>query len=305
MRQGRIASTFIVGMTEVLEASKRRRLNAAPAPSASPPCLSLDAIGGHISGAGDLKGLLSAQLEAVNALYRVYKVDHYALLEELRLRHAELKGKPAVVAKAAAAGEQDDMMTSQSSGKSKGLKAAMSMREFVRAQRAAAGHAQAAMVVKPEPPPHSAVPPPKPEEPTSPLPPAAGNNAASSASSDPAVGMSPGISLNLWMAAPTSASTLTPQSVRQSSSAMGGLTEGARQNQQGMSLRYGDEVVGYGSDDDPAEFTEIEEALLQSGPSVSSGGGAAPVTAKDVERWRQRFTGSYREVGERDHGGGE
>ncbi|GBF93445.1 hypothetical protein Rsub_06578 [Raphidocelis subcapitata] len=72
------------------------------------------------------------------------------------------------------------------------------------------------------------------------------------------------------------------------------------EQQQAQARRYGDEVCGFGSDDEPAAFSDAEDAVLGSGAAgraaagwqAGSSGRSAPSTGQQLEAWRERFRGN-------------
>jgi hypothetical protein len=76
-----------------------------------------------------------------------------------------------------------------------------------------------------------------------------------------------------------------------------GVGPSGRQQQGQPSRRYGDAVCGFGSDDEPASFSDAEDAVLGSGAagrdaggwSAGSSGRAPPATEQQLDAWRERF----------------
>ena len=55
--------------------------------------------------------------------------------------------------------------------------------------------------------------------------------------------------------------------------------------------RYGDDLLGYGSDAEPEVFTDVEDEVLR-----VEGGGALPVDQDRLESWRARFVAHSAQV---------
>ena len=213
------------------------------------------------------------------------QVEHFALLEELRMKHAAFKqeGKQTITTTSGAEKPASEAPCSQP----------MSMHDAMRAKRVKAGipstKTEETSVAVPVSPPASA---------SAPL--------ELQSGSSPAGG---GVSLNNWMPQGTTAAhNNTPQSARQQApsqaepAAAAALKPGAEPpSSTGGAIatdahpgRYGDDVLGYGSDadEDVGQFTDVEEDLLAGRLQQQP----ASVSSSTLESWRARFAANSEEV---------
>ncbi|GAX83237.1 hypothetical protein CEUSTIGMA_g10663.t1 [Chlamydomonas eustigma] len=283
--------------------------------------------------------LLQLQLDAVNKLFNVYKVEQYALLEELRSSHAEFVRGDKAALKRPALDQHGSIDTSAYAPVQK-LEASQegTMRSLVHHLRQKRlkileSGSNSAPTVPIQQDLIPTVPPDIPESPTSTQP----VMPSTSQASDP-IGSSPGISLNMWIAPHTSSAvTSTPQSIRDTTSALEfskgshdtlGVSESLAQlparaktqaaqesehqpstekmpipssqgDPQSIALgtsataRYGDQILGYGSDEEVVAFTDVEEELLPDSTSFQCNTAS---TAPRIQDWRQRFKDNCPEI---------